>query len=66
MVRSSQTVTRDRVADRQREEAERGGHQDDVQHVDAPSNERLQRARYKACGEELCAPLTRDYLSLIA
>jgi hypothetical protein len=39
MMASSQTVAGDRVTDRQREETERDGHQDDVQHVDAPSDE---------------------------
>jgi hypothetical protein len=36
MMASSQTVAGDRVADRQREKTERGGHQNDVQHVGAP------------------------------
>jgi hypothetical protein len=45
MMASSQTVAGDRVADRQREETEGGGHQDDVEHVGAPSDEELQCAQ---------------------
>jgi hypothetical protein len=41
MMASSETIAGDGVADRQREESERGGHQDDVQHVGAPSDERF-------------------------
>ena len=33
---SSKPIAGDDVADRQREEADGGGHQNDVQHVDAP------------------------------
>ena len=33
---SSEPIAGDDVADRQREEADGGGHQNDVQHVDAP------------------------------
>ena len=38
---SSESIADNRVADRQREKADGGGHQDDVQHVGAPSNARF-------------------------
>jgi hypothetical protein len=38
---SSKPIAGDGVADRQREEDERDGEHDDVQHVDAPSDERF-------------------------
>jgi len=45
MVASSETIARDRVADRQREEAEGGGEQDDVKHgmLRATNGECVQR-----------------------
>jgi hypothetical protein len=45
MTASSQAIAGDGVADREREETEGGGHQDDVQHVDTPSDEELQCAQ---------------------
>jgi hypothetical protein len=39
MIASSETIAGDGVADRQREEAERDGDQNDVNHGDAPSDE---------------------------
>jgi hypothetical protein len=38
---SSEPIAGDGVADREREEDDGGGHQDDVQHVNSPSDERL-------------------------
>jgi hypothetical protein len=62
MQASSETVAREDVAERQREEGERGGDQHDVQHGDAPSDEKF-NARTVASS---CAQATRDYLSSTA
>jgi hypothetical protein len=54
---SSETIARDRVADRQREEAEGGGEQDDVKHEDAPSDERARSERDVESRGERADPL---------
>jgi len=42
---SSEPIAGDGVADREREEDERDGEHDDVQHVEAPSDERFDACR---------------------
>jgi len=59
---SSEPIAGDRVADRQREEDDGGGHQDDVQHVNSPSDERI--SPYKQV-RELDLDLTSRSRSLL-
>src|SRR5262249_29683351 len=56
---SSEPIAGDGVADGQREEADGSGHQNDVQHVDAPSDEQFS-GRSGWLVARYCAPLTRD------
>jgi len=73
MTASSQTIAGDGVADRQREEADGGGHQDDVQHGDTPSDEKFgMRSVWPwpdtfstYVKKQAWAPPTHDYLSLM-
>jgi hypothetical protein len=54
MEASSEPIAGDRVADRQREEAEPHGQHDDVEHLDAPSDEQLGvRNRWLAARHDL-------------
>jgi hypothetical protein len=51
MEASSEPIAGDGVADRQREEDEREGEHENVQHVEAPSDKRFSGVQWMALGE---------------